>query len=217
MSHDHDDRQLDRLLARGRLARPEQERILEAVLAASAPKPRPRRLWLALPALASLALAAGVVALVLRAPGSSDPAATSPSPHATDPAGELRVRGAGGAPSIRAGCEGPCRPGALVMFEIDGLTERAHVAAWAVGPDGGRTWYFPSTGQPAPAVPPSAGPQVLAQGVRLGPEHVAGVYTLQLLLVRAPLERDVLVALTEGRGPRELLIAQRTQPLELAP
>lgn len=216
MSHDHDDRQLDRLLARGRLARPEQERILEAVLAASAPKPRPRRLWLALPALASLALAVGVVALVLRAPGSSDPVTTS-SPHATDPAGELRVRSAGGAPSIRAGCEGPCRPGALVMFEIDGLTERAHVAAWAVGPDGGRTWYFPSAGQPAPSVSPGAGPQVLDRGVRLGPEHAAGAYMLQLLLVRAPLERDVLVALAEGRGPRELLIVQRTQPLELAP
>ncbi len=191
----HDDDELDRLLARGRLGGPARDRILAGALARAAPRRRwPRRiLWLA-PALA----AAAVLLLWLRPRD-----------------GGFRVRGGGG-PSLEVACSdgraGACPRGGTLVFRVDGAREGGYLAAWATPAAGGeRIWYFPAADGSAPAVAAQAGAQVVPLGARLGPSQPPGDYQVHLLLARRPLAR------AEVDGAARDALAASVQRLTVTP
>jgi hypothetical protein len=168
------DDELDALLARGRLSAPEKERMLERLLAGAAP---PRRRWRALFPIAGLATAAAAVTLVLLAGRDG-----------------FRARGEGGGVlevGCRTGARDRCPSGELLLFRVSGVDRPAWLAAWAEPASGGeRVWYFPTANAAAPRIEPRSSPQVLSQGVRLGPSQPPGRYQVKLLLLPAPPTRE---------------------------
>jgi hypothetical protein len=161
-------RELDRLLGRGRLSRPEKEAIFEAAL----PRPPRRRwlVWMGAPAAAALA------ALVLVVVRPSD--------------GGFRVKGGADRAVVAASCGGACTRASTIMFRVDELREPAWLAAYATAPSGERIWFFPTDAGEAPQLEPTAAPSVVPRGVRLGEERPAGRYRVVLVLLRHPPSRD---------------------------
>jgi hypothetical protein len=154
------DDELDRLLARGRLSRPEKERMLDAVTRANVPK---RRRWWpfvlapAIPAIAALLLMV----------------------HRHD---EFHAKGS---PSVtlEAGCVDGCRAGSTLMFRTAYVTQPSVLAAWSEDSHGMRVWYFPTEAGEMPTVEPHGAIETLARGVRIGNEHAQSHYTLHMMLV----------------------------------
>lgn len=191
-----DDDGIDRLLARGRLSGGARERILARALAASAPRRRSWRRWLtiAVPATAALLL----VVLWPRA-------AFTPKGA---PAGVFFDV------TCADGSGHACARGATLLFHLGGVVRPSSLAAWAE-PDGGgeRIWYFPAGNDDAAvAVPAGALLQTLGRGVRIGPEHAPGRYTVHLVLSQRPLTRAEALAARAGD-----IVATATVPLEVLP
>jgi hypothetical protein len=204
MSRKPTKRELDRLLARGRTARPEREAILDEVLRATAPRRRRGLGWwaarLALPMAAAAALLVVVPSVWRRSTPEGD--------------GAFRAKGRdGGGPVVEAGCGGGCARGATLVFRVGRLDTPAWLAAWAVTADGERVWYFPSIDKELPRLPPSNEPQVVPRGVRLAGEGRLVVHTL---LLRRPLDRAAIAAL-DGAAPDDVVLARAAQTLEVAP
>jgi hypothetical protein len=193
--------ELDRLLAKGHMSRPEKERLFEDVLARATPRPRSAwdrllasRLRFALPAVALLLLAP---LLLLRR--SSD---------------EFHEKGAAAAaPIIELGCADGCRAGAVLLFRTARVTTPSRLSAFAEDGAGQRIWYFPTETGEQPTVDAHEAPAALARGVRLGPEHHPGSYRVTVLLTPA----------SEPVPSRDQLLARRSkpgvlvQPLEIVP
>ena len=190
-----DDSQLDRLLARGRLSRPETARMLAAALPAL---PRRRRRWLWASAAAPALAAAGLVLMMW-------------------PRGDpFRAKGRAGGPSVTASCPRPaasagCAVGRTLIYRVDGAREALYLAAWTVDGSGTRTWHFPSASGELPKVNGAAAagaPFVIPRGVRLGS---AGPQTLHWALLKRPLEREAILAgdamNVAARGELPLLVA----------
>lgn len=203
--------ELDSLLSRGRFSGPAKDRVLNAVLQHSANPTWFMHSWLqhGVPrwAFASAALAVVLVAVALWG-------VWSPAPPAQ---GEWEARGvqAPAGPQVEASCVGPCKVGSVLVLRVQGVSEAAYVAAYAVGADGQRIWYFPSDNGTMPRVQAT---QVtpLRQGVRLGTEHAVGAYTLHTLLLRAPLSRDEILKLDDAPRP-DVVLAQVNGKVEIAP
>lgn len=191
-------RELDRLLARGGVAGPAQDEMLDAILRASAPQRSLRariaswRWRFMVPAFAALI---AVPLVLVRRP---------------EDAGGFRAKGAGGtAARVEVGCANGCAVGSTLQFSVQPTRERAFLAAYAIAPDGTRVWYFPSNTGELPQIDPSETVRVLPRGVRLaGP---VGAYEEHLLLLRAPMSRDALILDPSAEG-----ISHDVQRLELA-
>lgn len=168
--------ELDRLLARGRLSRPEKERMFADVAHAIAP--RRRFSWrvagILVPAFA-------VIALV--------PLGLVRSRH-----DGFRGKGLASGPTIEAGCAGGCRQGSTLVFRTAHVTQPSLLAAWAEDEHGARIWYFPTDAGELPSVPPHDAVEVIGRGARIGAEHGAARYTLHARLVSpGPHTRDELL------------------------
>src|SRR5262245_10753184 len=151
------DRDIDTLLARGRLGGPGRDAVLEHVLAKTAPRRRPAVLvWgSALLATAAVGAVVAMVALPER----------------------LRPKGAGPAPArLDLACAGgslaACPTGATLVFGVATGSGPEYLAAFAEPTAGGeRIWYFSAetvSGAPSGAVAPAP------KGIRVGPEHAPG-------------------------------------------
>jgi hypothetical protein len=174
-----DERELDRLLSRGRLGGPRHDEISQRVVARTRPRPA-RGIYrvLTVGALASGLLGA---ALIVVRPD-----------HATAP---LRSKGGPGQPnpSLTLTCLGgelaACPLGATLMFSVGGTVQPGYLAAYAdPDPPGERVWYFSARGE-SPGVAASEGSaRPLSRGIRLGPEHTAAQYRVHVLLTDRPLD-----------------------------
>ena len=206
------ERELDYLLARGRLSGAEKERVLAAVLDRTEAEPVPKLMaavigvgrfvhpWRWALATATVLLLAAPSVWLLRQGAVED---------------ALRVKGTSAAgPVLEAGCTGGCRLGSVLLFRVQGAEHRTFLAAFAVGPSGEKVWYFPAEGGEMPEVAAKAAPQVLPRGARLGPEHVAGTYALHLLLLPERLGRDELLRLLDAGASG---VVPRVVPLVVAP
>jgi hypothetical protein len=186
----------DELLAQGRLSGPARDRILDAALAASRPAARP--VWQrVLVWAAPLTVAAVVLFMAFR-----------PS--------EFRPRGGAGAVldvGCRDGTLAACPAGTTLLFRVSAAPAGGFLAAFALR-DGSREpiWYFPTAAGDSPKVSPDPETQTLAQGVRLGSEHVPGRYRIHLVLTRRALTRDQALA-----PPRDAVLAESDVSLEVTP
>ena len=186
-------RELDRLLGRGRLSRPEKEAILDEALP---PRPRHGFAFFAARVLAPAA-ALGLIALVVVRLGD----------------GGFHAKGGGHAPAVDVGCGGACTRGSTLMFRVGALREPAWLAAYAVAPSGERIWYFPTDAGELPELPAHEASAVVPRGVRLGAEHAPGRYHVETLLLRRRLSREEIVALQGGRD----LVGKSETVVEVAP
>jgi hypothetical protein len=184
------DRDIDALLAQGRLSGPEADRILEHVLDRTARGGTTRRLWW--PLTAGFGLAAATAALLL-----IGPMAQREGEGFTPRGG---AAGATGLPAtdLDVACLGAsltaCPRGSTLLFAVQSGAPAGYLAAWAEPAGGGeRVWYFSADGE-APAVARStAGTQPLSRGVRVGPEHAAGSYVVHVVLSEQPLTKAALL------------------------
>ena len=183
------DSELDQLLARGRLSGGQYDRIEERVLAGVRPERR-QRWWFVLAPAAAAASLLGVWLLGKGVPGSDG----------------FTPKGGGNTALavIDVGCEGPephvCKLGQTLMFSVGASKRPGYVAAYAerVGaPAAERIWYFPLQSGREPRIEPAVETRVLREGVRLGPPHVAGRYTVHVWISETPIER----AQAGGEGP----------------
>jgi hypothetical protein len=204
-----DERTVARLLS-GRNAPSvlEKEQLFERIYAGVARAPR-RAVWYRL-GLAAAGAAVLVGALWLR---------VRPAP----PAQEFAARGAGleATESFRLLCSGAaitsCKSGSTLGFELFGLAEPRHFAAFARRGDGTVIWYTPPPEGVTAGVAPSASSMLLGQGVSLGREHTPGRYLVYGVFSREPLTRaQIKTALGQDlRGPAGMNVVVRE--LEVTP
>lgn len=167
-----DDRLTSRLLTgRDALSRSEKDAILDGLVVA-APRARHRWVWLALPAVAA-------VALFVIAPW-----------HAS-PSSEFGARG-GSRPfaALAVTCAGGCTRGGKLLFDVHGTTKYLYFAAFAKRGEGPALWYFPTSDDATSIAIAEAG--VLDRGVVLGPEHTAGTYRIYGVFSTTPLTRAAI-------------------------
>jgi len=194
---------LDSLLGRGGIGATRREAILRTVLAhvkAEAPV-RTRWSW-SVAGLGTVAVAAA--ALFLLVPRLSRPALPSfrakgsvaDLPLATTPSVELDCLGA----SLAA-----CPRESLLVVRVTGV--RGYVSAWAEPAGGGeRIWYFSAETQ-SPLVDGLLNPPATTtRAVKIGPEHVTGIYSVEIRVTERPMRREDLMrlpaseALAQGRA-----------------
>lgn len=189
--------QLERLLSGRDGPSPlEREAMLDHVLEAIAPAPRPWFRW----GTWSFAAAAAAVAVMLV--WAAPPATTS----------EYGSRG-GPAPSaelacLRSGIPSPCAVGAELVVKVSGLTGSLTVLASG---EGRINWYFVGLPLPDPSTA-----SVLDQAVVLSPEHGVGAFDVIFLASPLPLDQSQARALLEHpeRDPRVQVLHR---PLVVAP
>ena len=191
------------LLARGELAGPEADRILEAVLSRHAHRPW-RGLRFAVPA--GLGLAAAVAAVLVIAPlGDRREGFTARGAHLDGPAIEVACLGH----SLAA-----CPRGATLLFAVRGGSPGGYLAAWAEPVRAGaeRVWYFSADLEtPSLQASPTA-TQALSRGVRVGPEHAAGEHRLHVLISEQALSQAKLLGDPPGVRLRSELTLTTTEP-----
>jgi hypothetical protein len=202
MKHTRTTEELDSLLGRGGMGAARRDAILESVLArvrAEAPA-RSRWRWSLAGFGVATAAAAALFLLVPRlSPPSSSPfraKGTAARPPASKPSADIECLGA----TLDA-----CPTGSLLVVRVAGV--RGYVSAWAEPAGGGeRIWYFSAdTSSPlVDAVPTS--PAIVTRAVKIGPEHAAGAYVVQVRVTERPMAREALLrlpgsaALAKGRA-----------------
>jgi hypothetical protein len=180
---DPSDEKVDYLLSRGTLSRSRREQILHEVLRSARPRPAQaqRRWWVWGGGGFALAAGAAVFLLWARLPDQ----------------GSFRAKGnAAGPPSIELLCLGAsvkaCPRGSLVAFQVDG--PEGFLSAYADPmPTGERIWYL--TNEPVRG-------RVVPKAARIGDEHRAGRYRVEVVLSRQALPRNQLAgsgAIAEAR------------------
>lgn len=197
MKKTHTEAELDSLLDRGGIGAARRDAILATVLAdvqAERPSPWRRRCFIAV-----LGLAGAATALLLVTPR------ISPRPSA------FRAKGPTSNPSVMAPaahieCLGApidaCPLGSLVIVRVAGV--RGFVSAWAEPVGGGeRIWYFSADSFSPQVDALSTTSIVTSRAVRIGPEHSAGSYVVQIRVTERPMQRDDLL-----RGPSSAMLAQ---------
>jgi hypothetical protein len=169
-----DDRLTSRLLAgRDALSRSEKDAIL-AGLAVAAPRAHHRWIWLALPAIA-------VVALFVIAPWHVSPSSEFGARGNSRPVAALSVT-----------CTGGCTRGGKLLFDLHGTTKYLYFAAFAKRGEGPVLWYFPTADDATSVAIAETG--VLDRGIVLGPEHAAGTYRIYGVFSTTPLTRATIRA-----------------------
>jgi hypothetical protein len=198
-SHTDDDSAIRFLLAGGRLAGADHDRILRRIRRAAAPRRRLGWWFAGFGATLSAAAAALVLGVGLR--------------HRARDEGALTAKGAAGGAVLEARCpgrpRGSCRIGDKLIFEVQGAANGGLFAAYAESASGERIWYFPTRDGHLAQLPATAGTSVVGEAARIGEEHAAGRYTLHLYVLDGPVDRATLAA---GKvRPR----AERALPLEV--
>lgn len=200
------DKQLDRLLARGRLTPEELDEVLDRAITnkeaieqtteQTTEQKEARRWWrwALVPALSFGAVAC--LFLVISNPFTSD---------------EFRARGGNGAPTLTAECSSPCTSGATISFRVGAHDRPAFLAAFAVSGDA-RVWYYPTAATESPLLAPSTVESVSESGARIGDEQQPGRYTVHGFLLSEPLDKETIAALAPN-DPR--VIAYTETPLEV--
>ena len=180
--------ELDSLLGRGSIGATRRDAILETVLSrvrAESPA-RMRRRW-SVAGIATVAVAAA--ALFLFVPRSSLP---SLSPfRAKGTAGVLAPR-----PSTEIECLGAtldaCPAGSLLAVRAAGV--RGFVSAWAEPVGGGeRIWYFSAETQSPLVDPALTSSAATTRAVKIGHEHVASAYVVEMRVTERPMGRGDLI------------------------
>jgi hypothetical protein len=167
----------------------EKEEVLDAVLR-GVPVAHPRRrIWLG--ALASLTAATAVFLWIGPRRGSDD----------------FTSRGTSALAPVRAFCGSDpsgdtCRVGEPLFFELRGEPPARYLAVYARRADGAVIWYFPDDAAGRSLdIAAHRSEHALDRQIELGPEHVAGRYTLTFLFSAQPLQREDMKALpTEAPG-----------------
>jgi hypothetical protein len=184
------DERLDELLAGGTLGGPRYDEIFEKVLERSGLSRRPsvsRRLrkWF----VASGVVLVPAIAAWLLWLRPADPPPTPKGAAESSAAFDI---------SCGTSVGSVCRPGDTLMISVNAAVTSGHVGAYAerVGdPSRERIWYFPTAVGAAPAVAPGGGTVVLAQGIRIGPEHPPGTYRLTIWISERPMARGEIDAM----------------------
>jgi hypothetical protein len=181
--------ELDVLLDRGGLGACRRDDILKNVLAHVGRErpPRSRRRWALAGSGVAIAAAAAALFIVQRRP--VDPAAGS----------AFRAKGTtlASVPSATIEClsgtPAACPIGSLLGVRVVGT--RGYVSAWAEPTDGGeRIWYF-SAETVSPLLDGLAADQPTRRAVKIGPEHRAGTYVVEIRVTDRPLARSALLRL----------------------
>ena len=182
--------ELDSLLGRGGIGATRRDAVLESVLArvrAEAPA-RPRWRWY----FAGFGVAAVAAALLLLVPRFSSPASspfrakgTAARPPASKPSADIECVGA----TLDA-----CPIGSLLVVRVAGV--RGYVSAWGEPAGGGeRIWYF-SADTLSPLVDAaSTTPALATRAVKIGAEHAAGAYVVEVRVTLRPMRREDLLRL----------------------
>jgi hypothetical protein len=170
-----DDRELDNLLAKGRLSGPARDALWSEIRARTSPTPTRLAKILALPrlwpALTLLLVIGPAVALIALQRNHFTAKGLSTSPISLD-----------------IGCNGDCRPGENLMFAVTGLARPGYFAAYAVSPRGVRVDYFPSRTEPTPDLGAIPTRQVLARAIVLeGERGLPGTWSLHAFVLSQPL------------------------------
>ncbi len=184
--------ELDSLLGRGRMGASRRDAILSTLLARAAVerRTRSRRRWSFVGLAAVAAAAAGMFLLTPRlSPRSGAP--FRPKGGATEPS----------TPSVAMECLGAtlaaCPTGSRLVVSATGV--RGFVSAWAEPVGGGeRIWYF-SADTVSPPV--DSGSDRTAHAIhadKVGPEHVAGTYRVEVRVTERPVARADLLRLEDG-------------------
>jgi hypothetical protein len=190
--------ELDRLLGRGAIGPSRRDAMLETILAQTRKQAPTQSRWRWV-FVGLAALTATATALVLLVPRWSP---TVGSPFRSKGAPVL-------APTASLECLGgtldACPVGSLLAIRVSGT--RGYVSAWAEPARGGeRIWYFSAESEsPSVAVDPSSA-GILTRAVKIGPEHAAGTYQVELRVTERPMSRVDLLGAPAGA----VLLASRS-------
>jgi hypothetical protein len=183
--------ELDALLGRGGIGATRRDEILSTVLAhakAEAPA-RPRWRW-PLVGLGSAAVVAATLLVLV-------PRFSSPTQSPFRAKGTVSTGTAATTPFVQIECLGAtlhaCPAGSLLVVRVAGV--RGFVSAWAEPTGGGeRVWYFSAdTYSPLVEAVPTTTP---TRAVKIGPEHAAGAYVVEIRVTERAMGRDELLHLT---------------------
>lgn len=196
------DEELDFLLARGKMSGAARERVLTAIERQVTPKPRRFRLLGG--GLAAAGLAAAALALLWVRPKGGE---FTPKGAAVDAAFTVEIA------CLESGT-GSCHLGDTLVLRVDGKAPSGYLAAYATGESSPeqRIWYFPEANGSWAEVSAERETQVIARGIKLGPEHRAGRYVVHTIVARRPLGRDDAL---DPKNPEILSRSSRT--MELSP
>jgi hypothetical protein len=203
---DPPEEELDRLLARGHMGGPGRDRIVAKLLDA-----RERR--------ASWSRRRGAVAFGLMAAAALVLLMVRPKEKFAAKGGAADGASLGASVTCLEGSgTQTCPVGGTLVIRLHDVASAGRLAAFAErAGTSSRIWYFPAADGASPEVLAGVAPQTLAKGIRVGPEHAPGHYTLHVLLLAHPLTRAAITAaLEETRdvAPSEVL-ARTTTPLEI--
>ncbi len=191
------EKQLDRMLSRGRLTPDELDRTLGAVFEQTAKaekKPAFSWRWALVSSLSFGAFAAAFLVL-------------------TDPFDdEFRTRGAAGKTAVSAECAAPCQGGSALVFRAGALDQRAYLVAYSQNEEA-RVWYYPAAHADPPAIEPSAQDRALPEGATIGAEHKPGKYVTHVYLLSEPLSREAAAAL---RSDDARILGHAAVPLQVS-
>lgn len=179
------------MLGRGSMGAARRDAILQTVLARVRAEAPSRRSWRW--AFAGFGAAATATAVLLFV-----------GPRFASPAlSPFRAKGTANssAPSAEIDCLGAtlaaCPTGSLLVVRVAGV--RGYVSAWAEPVGGGeRIWYFSAESR-SPLVEPAAMVSAAtSRAVKIGPEHAAATYLVQVRVTERPMGRDDLLRLPES-------------------
>jgi hypothetical protein len=194
--------ELDSLLGRGSIGATRRDAVLETVLAQVRAETSARRRWRW--PVAGLGTVAAAAALLFLMPRSSQPdfspfraKGMAAKPRQSTPSAAIECLGA----TLEA-----CPMGSLLVVRAAGV--RGYVSAWAEPVAGGeKVWYF-SADTHTPLIDASLTASAAAsRAVKIGPEHIAGTYVVELRVTERPMTRADLLripasaALASGRVP----------------
>jgi len=176
--------ELDSLLGRGGLGAARRDAVLQTVLTSvKAEVPARSRSWWSWAGLGFAAVAGVLIFLVPKFSPTSSSSFRAKGPGATTPSVQLECLGA---------TLDRCPAGSLLVVRVDGV--RGFVSAWAEPVRGGeRVWYFSAETSSPPVDAISASPADRARAVKIGPEHTAGNYLVQIRVTEQPMRRDDLL------------------------
>ena len=201
------DEELDFLLARGRMSGATRERILAEVTTRTIRLPRSRRWMVGGGLAATLALAAGVL---LGFRPRHDAFTARGSADVSNPVATVDIM-------CLEGGSATCHLGGTLVFRVEGTAGRVYLGAYAIPEPSSkaseeRVWYFPESTGEWPEVSGDRETQVVARGIKLGPEHHVGRYVVHVVLTRRPLTREEML---DPKNPDVSL--RSTRVIELVP
>jgi hypothetical protein len=194
------DKQLDRMLARGRLSPDDLGPVVERAVSGKPDEAPPKSVrrpwrWALIPSLSF-----GVVAslfLVITNPFSSE-----------------EFRNAKLSTVLSAECAAPCTAGSQLVFKVGRHEVPGYLAAYATSGDT-RVWFHPAEDAQLPRVEPSKEDLTSVGAATIGKEQRPGKWIVHTILLREPLTREQIQSLSGDRDAR--LLGRSRAPLTIAP